>query len=303
MSNVQVWCLGDVVVDLLPDGPQLFRQCPGGAPANVAVALARLGVRCGFIGCRGRDPFGRFMANTLHQEAVDVRYLHEDPEHLTSTVLVDLDDAGERSFTFLVQPSADQFLRVEQLPIFEADQWLQLSSIALAGDVTRVAAIEAMQRIKVAGGRVFFDVNIRESLWADTSLMIQQIWTALRISDVIKVSEEEAMCLTGASDLPSALAQLVDKTGALVVVTMGEKGALVKDPQHQQLIPVNRVAQVVDSTGAGDGFVGGMLSTLLTGDDWKTIISAVERGNQVGSYVVTQKGAMSALPSAAQLKF
>lgn len=107
--NAKVWVLGDAVVDLLPESGGRLLQCPGGAPANVAVGIARLGGNSGFIGRVGDDPFGRFMQHTLREEQVDTRYMRSDPQHRTSTVVVDLDGEGERTFTFMVRPSADLF--------------------------------------------------------------------------------------------------------------------------------------------------------------------------------------------------
>ena len=97
--NAKVWVLGDAVVDLLPESGGRLLQCPGGAPANVAVGIARLGGNSGFIGRVGDDPFGRFMQQTLREEQVDTRYMRCDPQHRTSTVVVDLDGEGERTFT------------------------------------------------------------------------------------------------------------------------------------------------------------------------------------------------------------
>ena len=131
MTN-RVWVLGDAVVDLVPDGRERYLKCPGGAPANVAVGVARLAGNSGFIGRVGADPLGHFLRQVLQLEGVDVGAMHLDKEHRTSTVLVDLDDAGERSFTFLVKPSADLFLQASELPAFKAGQWLHLCSIALA---------------------------------------------------------------------------------------------------------------------------------------------------------------------------
>lgn len=107
--KAKVWVLGDAVVDLLPESEGRLLQCPGGAPANVAVGVARLGGNSGFIGRVGGDPFGRYMRHTLQQEQVDVSHMYLDDHHRTSTVVVDLDDQGERTFTFMVRPSADLF--------------------------------------------------------------------------------------------------------------------------------------------------------------------------------------------------
>ena len=128
----RVWVTGDAVVDLIPDSETSYLKCPGGAPANVAVAISRLGGDSAFFGRVGQDPLGRFMKQVLKNEGVDTQYMLLDEEHRTSTVIVDLDDHGERSFTFMVKPSADQFLQPQDVPAFKQGEWLHVCSIALA---------------------------------------------------------------------------------------------------------------------------------------------------------------------------
>ncbi|KPO75942.1 hypothetical protein ACU91_20500 [Escherichia coli] len=135
------------------------------APANVAVGIARLGGISGFIGRVGDDPFGALMQGTLLTEGVDITYLKQDEWHRTSTVLVDLNDQGERSFTFMVRPSADLFLETTDLPCWRHGEWLHLCSIALSAEPSRTSAFTAMTAIRHAGGFVSFDPNIREDLW------------------------------------------------------------------------------------------------------------------------------------------
>jgi len=144
----KVWVLGDAVVDLLPDSEDRLLKCPGGAPANVAVGVARLGGSSGFIGRVGDDPFGHFMKKTLEDERVDIGYMHHDPQHRTSTVVVSLDEHGERSFTFMVRPSADLFIEVSDLPDFKRNEWLHTCSIALCAEPGRSTTFTAMANIK-----------------------------------------------------------------------------------------------------------------------------------------------------------
>lgn len=115
----RVWVLGDAVIDLVPENANGYLKCPGGAPANVAVGIARLGGDSAFIGRVGQDSFGAFLQRVLSDEGVDISHMRPDPEHHTSTVVVDLDLQGERSFTFMVQPSADLFLQPDDLPAFQ----------------------------------------------------------------------------------------------------------------------------------------------------------------------------------------
>ena len=170
-----VWVLGDAVVDLLPDGEQHYLRCPGGAPANVSVAIARLGGKSAFIGRVGNDPLGRFLKTTLQQEQVNTDFMHLDDQHRTSTVIVDLDPTGERTFTFMVNPSADQFLQQADLPHFSASEWLHFCSIALINQPSRNTTQQAAQQIKQAGGFVSFDPNLRPSLWPSQQQMIDEV--------------------------------------------------------------------------------------------------------------------------------
>ncbi|HDX9011180.1 TPA: aminoimidazole riboside kinase, partial [Aeromonas dhakensis] len=193
----RVWVMGDAVVDLIPEGEQHYLRCPGGAPANVAVGVARLGGESAFIGRVGADPFGRFMANTLASEGVDTRHLIQDPVHRTSTVLVELDAEGERSFTFMVRPSADQFLTPVDLPVFQAGQWLLTCSIAIANEPVRGSCLQAMAAIKAAGGRVCFDPNLRPEVWGNPAEMLPVVREAIAQADVVKLSLEELQLLSG----------------------------------------------------------------------------------------------------------
>ena len=180
--SAKVWVLGDAVVDLLPESDGRLLPCPGGAPANVAVGIARLGGTSGFIGRVGDDPFGALMQRTLLTEGVDITYLKQDEWHRTSTVLVDLNDQGERSFTFMVRPSADLFLETTDLPCWRHGEWLHLCSIALSAEPSRTSAFTAMTAIRHAGGFVSFDPNIREDLWQDEHLLRLCLRQALKMA-------------------------------------------------------------------------------------------------------------------------
>lgn len=289
----KIWVLGDAVVDLLPDGEGRLLQCPGGAPANVAVGIARLGGQSAFIGRVGDDPFGCFMAKTLADERVDVKFLRLDPAHRTSTVVVDLDDQGERSFTFMVRPSADLFLESADLPMFSAGEWLHVCSIALSAEPSRSATFEAMAAIREAGGYVSFDPNIRPDLWPDENALRRCLEQALQSADVVKLSIEELAFLTGNVEVNVGLDALMARCPArLVLVTQGKEGVIAWHDgtvKHYLATPV----ECVDTTGAGDAFVAGLLYGLAAGQDLTPVIALAQR---CGALATTAKGAMTALP-------
>lgn len=303
--SAKVWVLGDAVVDLLPESDGRLLPCPGGAPANVAVGIARLGGTSGFIGRVGDDPFGALMQRTLLTEGVDITYLKQDEWHQTSTVLVDLNDQGERSFTFMVRPSADLFLETTDLPCWRHGEWLHLCSIALSAEPSRTSAFTAMTAIRHAGGFVSFDPNIREDLWQDEHLLRLCLRQALQLADVVKLSEEEWRLISGKTQNDRDICALAkDYEIAMLLVTKGAEGVVVcyrGQVHHFAGMSVN----CVDSTGAGDAFVAGLLTGLSSSGlstDEREMRRIIDLAQRCGALAVTAKGAMTALPCRQELE-
>lgn len=303
--SAKVWVLGDAVVDLLPESDGRLLPCPGGAPANVAVGIARLGGTSGFIGRVGDDPFGALMQRTLLTEGVDITYLKQDEWHRTSTVLVDLNDQGERSFTFMVRPSADLFLETTDLPCWRHGEWLHLCSIALSAEPSRTSAFTAMTAIRHAGGFVSFDPNIREDLWQDEHLLRLCLRQALQLADVVKLSEEEWRLISGKIQNDQDICALAKEYEiAMLLVTKGAEGVVVcyrGQVHHFAGMSVN----CVDSTGAGDAFVAGLLTGLSStglSTDEREMRRIIDLAQRCGALAVTAKGAMTALPCRQELE-
>ena len=303
--SAKVWVLGDAVVDLLPESDGRLLPCPGGAPANVAVGIARLGGTSGFIGRVGDVPFGALMQRTLLTEGVDITYLKQDEWHRTSTVLVDLNDQGERSFTFMVRPSADLFLETTDLPCWRHGEWLHLCSIALSAEPSRTSAFTAMTAIRHAGGFVSFDPNIREDLWQDEHLLRLCLRQALQLADVVKLSEEEWRLISGKTQNDRDICALAKEYEiAMLLVTKGAEGVVVcyrGQVHHFAGMSVN----CVDSTGAGDAFVAGLLTGLSSkglSTDEREMRQIIDLAQRCGALAVTAKGAMTALPCRQELE-
>ncbi len=299
----KIWLTGDAVVDLIPDSDTTYLKCPGGAPANVAVAISRLGGDAAFFGRVGQDPLGRFMKQTLTDEKVNTEYMLLDEEQRTSTVIVDLDDSGERSFTFMVKPSADQFMQTSDIPAFSEGQWLHVCSIALANEPSRSSTLEAMRAIKEAGGFVSFDPNLRDEVWANPAEIKPVVRQAIELADVVKFSDDELFFLTDTDSLEAGIEAIKPFNNTLVLITQGAKGALVIFEGEQELI-AGQAVKPVDTTGAGDAFVGGLLAKLARSGEWsnkENIKAAVQWANGCGALATTQKGAMTALPTEAAL--
>nr|WP_267078560.1 aminoimidazole riboside kinase [Limnobaculum xujianqingii] len=306
---IKIWSLGDVVVDLLPLENMQYQACAGGAPANVAVGIARLGYPSAFVGRVGNDPFGRFMAESLAQEGVDCQCIEQDECYKTSTVIVDLAASGERSFTFLVSPSADQFLSLNALPD-ASPAILHTCSLALTGKVCRDSLLNITHQVKQQGGMVSFDLNLRAQMWADKQEMHQVIAEYCTKADVLKLSEEELFWLTQSSDdnWSDALAGLNDYPAALIVITRGKQGCLVRCQNTLYAFDSYQITSV-DTTGAGDAFMAGMLVGIVRygiprqeNDELQTLSQIVSQASACGALSTTHKGAWAALPNQNQLQ-
>lgn len=305
MKN-RVWVLGDAVVDLIPDEGLRLLKCPGGAPANVAVGISRLGGNSAFIGRVGNDPFGTFLRETLKEEGVNTEFMHQDPHHRTSTVVVENDANGERSFTFMVLNSADLFLQPTDIPVFEPGQFLHLCSISLSAEPSRSSALLAMEQMKTAGGYVCFDPNIRNDLWSDENQLRDCLERAMSMADVIKVSENELEYLTGETLLSKGVMQLCQRHNPeLLLVTQGKDGVLVYRKKDALLMqyPAPQV-RVMDTTGAGDAFVAGLLAGIA--QHWPIVTEAkwhelIRQSMACGALATSARGAMTALPTADEL--
>ncbi|MDC0610581.1 aminoimidazole riboside kinase [Vibrio sp.] len=299
----KVWLTGDAVVDLIPDGESSYLKCPGGAPANVAVAISRLNGAAHFMGKAGNDPLGRFLKATLCDEKVNVDYFVLDNDQRTSTVVVDLDDEGERSFTFMVKPSADQFFNFDNIAPLQEGEWLHCCSIALANNPSRNATFSAMREIRKNGGFVSFDPNLREEVWTNPAELTHVVMDAVKLADVVKFSEEELTLLTSTATIEEGIEKLQTLNIPLILVTLGAEGTLVTFNGESFTVAAKKVSPI-DTTGAGDAFVGGVLARLSQDNDWKndsTIREAVLWGNTCGGLATTKKGAMTALPSRSEL--
>lgn len=232
--------------------------------------------------------------------------MHQDPDQRTSTVVVENDQNGERSFTFMVRPSADLFLQPADIPVFETGQFLHLCSIALSAEPCRSAAFLAMEQMKTAGGYVCFDPNIRHDLWSNENQLRDSVHQALLLADIVKTSEHELEYLTGEPQISQGIIRLCQRYDPKVLlVTQGKDGVSV---YHKQSALLQQYAApkvtAVDTTGAGDAFMAGLLAGLSQGwpeTSTPTWSAVIRQALACGALATTAKGAMTALPYAATL--
>ena len=302
---------GELLIDFIPTTSGLplidtpgFLRAPGGAPANVAVGLARLGVSAGFMGKVGDDPFGRFLARTLQLDGVDTSQLCFDHEARTALAFVSLTAEGERDFMFYRHPSADMLWRPGEIdPAYVgAARVFHFGSISLIGEPSRSATLRAVDLARQAGALISYDPNLRLPLWPSADAARAGMMVGWRYADIVKVSEVEVEFLTGATDLERGIDQLwASGNLRLLVVTLGAEGCLWRTTAGRGRAPGFPVV-TVDTTGAGDGFVAGMLAELLARGlvIEETALPEVCRfANAVGALTTTVKGAIPALPTRA----
>jgi fructokinase len=306
--DLDVLCLGEALVDLLPEraGPLeacgRFEPCPGGAPANVATGLARLGVRVGFRGVVGDDPFGRLLAARLGAEGVECA-LRFTPERPTGMWFVALDARGERSFfSPNARFSADKLLRSADVDraLLARARWLHVGTSAHVLPEGRAALRAAVGAARELGVLVSFDPNVRLHLWDDLAPLRALCADVLPRCAVAKLAEDEALFCTGERDPERAAGRLVELGVGIACVTLGRDGALVRRGPDLLRVPAEEVP-VVDTTGAGDGFLAGLLAALAragppAGLPKEELERAVRFANRVAARVVGRLGAVAGLP-------
>jgi fructokinase len=304
-----VLTLGELLIDFvstetgvsLIEAPA-FQKAPGGAPANVAVGLARLGVPSGFLGKVGDDDFGRFLALTLAENGVETAGLRFSKEARTMLAFVSVEADGERDFMFYRHPSADMLLRPDEIDAdyVRAAEILHCGSISLISEPSRSATLHALETARDAGCLISYDPNLRLNLWPDARAARDGIMHLWPLAHVIKVSSEELVFLSGVEDARAAVEKLWHPELRLLVVTDGPRGCHYVTAVARGHVPTYDV-DVVDTTGAGDGFVAGLLAGLLENeqawDDTDALEEVLRLANAVGALTTTRRGAIPALPT------
>ncbi len=316
-----VVCLGEALVDFLPDARgqrvrEVQRWTPhvGGAPANVAVGVARLGGKSALVGVTGDDEFGHLLKTRLSAEGVDTRALRQTTEGKTGLGFVSLTHDGERSFTFYRQRPAESFLGpgdVERArSLLDAAKVLHLGTNSLLRPAARAGALEAAARASRAGQLVSCDPNLRLHLWPKPAILKGLLGRLLPRCAVVKLSHEEIAFVTGTSRVEKALDVLHGWGVQLAVVTLGADGAAFRFGGSRGRVPAQKV-DVVDTTGAGDGFTAGLLFGLtracarraqLERLSFEKVERLVALGCVIGSSVVQKLGAVDGLPQAHRVR-
>lgn len=315
MHNVtkqQVICIGELLIDFfctdidvnLIEGNH-FTKRAGGAPANVAVAICRLGGEAAFVGKVGKDPFGDFLKLTLQKEGIDTSMLIQDEELPTTLAFVSLQEDGERDFVF--NRGADGALTYEELD----SEFLRRGSIlhfgsatALLSDPLRKTYVQLLYDAQKDHSLISFDPNFRDDLWeGQMQKFIDQARQCIKHAHVVKVSEEELHIITNVKNRMEAVNKLHELGAHVIAVTLGNEGTLISNTSLLKTIPSVNIS-AVDSTGAGDAFVGALLYQLAQTDNPRRMLTndkqlekAIVFANKVGALTCTKIGAITALPT------
>lgn len=309
-----VTAFGEVLIDftqygISEGGMSLYERNPGGAPANVACAVARLGGKAAFIGKVGDDSHGAFLRDTLSKEGVDVSGLISDPGVFTTLAFVSLTNTGERSFAFARKPGADTCINAGEVDvnIIKASKVFHFGSLSLTNEPARTATVMAAQAARASRVVTAFDPNYRAMLWNNPKDFTTQTAAVLPLADVVKISGEEAALVTGFDEPVSAIEALFTAGVSCAVVTLGDKGAVGKSKSSGFVaVPAEKVA-AVDTTGAGDAFWGAFLYKLSAGNipaanlPDNTLAEYMAYGCAAAAVCVTRRGAIPALPYGREL--
>jgi fructokinase len=317
MKYPRVICLGEILFDYLADQPGLsleqvesWTAYPGGAPANVAAGLVKLGTAAGFIGCVGQDGRGDKLVNLLTKIGVDTTGIQRHPTAPTRQVYVTRSETGERHFAGFGEIETTEFadtrLEGKNLPesLFYQADYLVTGTLELAYPQSRQAIFRALELAKQHQVKVMLDVNWRPVFWLDLEAAYPLIEEVLLQVDFLKCSDEEAQWLFQ-TEAPQVISQRLPNLQG-VLVTAGEQGCAYQLGENSGKLPAFRV-KVVDTTGAGDAFVAGFLhqccqqgERLL--QDSQAAREAIIYANAVGALTTTQPGAIAAQPTREQVE-
>jgi len=312
-----VICFGEALIDFLNTGAQAdgclslknYRQYPGGAPANAAVAVAKLGGNAYFAGQVGNDVFGHFLEQALEKYGVNVSYLSKHPHASTALAFVTLDDTGDRSFSFYRQQTADMLFEQSQIKPewFNQDAIFHFCSNTLTEEAIAATTKLAVEMAKSNNVLVSFDVNLRHNLWssgeADSDIVNELVYQ----SDVIKFSRDEFVYLSQGNE-QQYVETCLSRGVSLLVITDGEHDIEFITPQGRKCVSAPTV-NAVDTTAGGDAFSGALLMAFScleqpksAFDSLDTLLALIKFASYCGAHTVTKPGAFPALPSFSEVE-
>lgn len=284
------------------DDASAFARTTAGAELNVAIGLARLGLRVGYLSRLGQDLFGRHIAAVLAREGIDHQQVAMDPDHPTGFMLKSRsDDGSDPQIQYFRKGSAASHMQAGDLDTAycASARHLHLTGIFVGvTPSTREVVFELAARSRAAGLSISFDPNLRPTLWRSKDEMVDRLNALSAFSDWVLPGLDEGRMLTGRDSVQGIADFYLERGAKGVVVKLGPQGAFFATPQESGHVAGVPVARVVDTVGAGDGFAVGVISGLLEG---LPLAAAAARGNAIGARVVQFPGDADGLPTRAEL--
>ncbi|GGJ59825.1 fructokinase [Anoxybacillus voinovskiensis] len=310
-----VTALGELLIDFTPSdhsdkGNILFETNPGGAPANVLVALSKLDKKTAFIGKVGNDQFGHFLRSVLQEHNIDTSNLLFSDHVNTTLAFVHLDENGDRSFSFYRNPGADIMLDRDEIneELIKQSRIFHFGSLSLTNDPAATATFTALLYAKKHKKIISYDPNLRIPLWESLDDAKEMMLKGLEYADIVKLSEEELEFLTGYSDVVKGTEVLhAQYDTSLIFVTLGSKGCFYRSKKDHGSKEGFRV-KAIDTTGAGDAFLGGVLYKLLETNKplheltTPDLVGIVTFANALGALATEEKGGIPSMPTMEQVE-
>ncbi|MCG7339929.1 carbohydrate kinase [Staphylococcus sp. ACRSN] len=304
--------IGEALIDFIPNTTDSklkdvegFSRQVGGAPCNVACTTTKLGGNAEMITRLGDDAFGDLIVETIEAIGVKTNYLKRTTEANTALAFVSLTKDGERDFSFYRKPSADMLFKaqdVEDIDVTENDI-LHFCSVDLVESPMKQAHKALIEKVQKAGGTIVFDPNVRLPLWESEADCKNAIHEFLPLANVVKISDEELSFVTGLKDEEKAIQWLFQGNVQVVIYTKGPEGAVLFFKDGTVIDKKGVKVKAVDTTGAGDAFIGALISRLVTSEKTDVIQQLKEEGesiltfsNYVAATVTTKYGAIDSLP-------
>lgn len=297
--------IGEILIDFAPTGEDdTYKANPGGAPANVACVLSKLGCKTAFVGKIGNDSFGKQCKSALKNVNVNTDYLIISDDEPTTLAFVCLDKNGNREFSFYRDNTADVNLNdrdIERISEIQAEVF-HFGSVSLTKEPSRTAVLKAVENAKKSGMIISYDPNLRLPLWKSANEAKNVILDTLHYAEIFKISEEEAIFLFDETDCGKVCDIIYKKHATkMIIITRAKNGcyAMINGKSYSSYA---YDLKTIDTTGAGDSFLAGVLYNLLKLDKKiemltnEEITYMLDFANAIGSLVTTKMGAIPAIP-------
>ena len=303
-----ITAIGEILIDFTPGkisgtNEPVFIQNPGGAPANVLATIAKFGGKTAFIGKVGNDVFGDFLIKILKENNIDTSSVVKDVIHNTTLAFVSLNENGDREFSFYRGFGADIFLTKDDVnpSLIKNSKLFHFGSLSLTNEPAASATDYALKTAADSGCMISFDPNYRKMLWKSETEAVNVIKKYIPLADILKVSREEAVMITGETDVSLASDMLTGMGPKLVLLTDGTNGSFYASNGIKGHVPAISV-KTIDTTGAGDIFFGTFLYEVLRRD--KTILdlcredleTCIKKASEIAAVSTTKKGAIPSIP-------